>query len=100
LKKIPELDGLRGIAVVLVLIRHIPVSDMQNPIFPGGFLGVSIFFVLSGYLITRLLIEEYDLTQTIQLGKLYARRSIHRASLSAIEGEIQGWPGIIRAISS
>ena len=49
----PGLDGLRAVAVILVLVFH---SDLGW--LPGGFLGVSIFFTLSGFLITSLLVAE------------------------------------------
>ncbi len=49
----PSLDGLRAVAVIAVLLYHLPVSWL-----PGGFLGVDVFFVLSGFLITSLLLEE------------------------------------------
>ncbi len=61
------LDGLRGIAIVGVLGFHAQVLS-------GGHLGVVVFFVLSGYLITRLLLEEHDRNGSIQLGAFYARR--------------------------
>ena len=49
----PELDGLRAVAVASVLLYH-----LGSPISPGGFVGVDVFFVLSGFLITRLIAEE------------------------------------------
>lgn len=56
-RHMPMLDGLRGLAVFLVLIHHwLPESHPLN-IFPNGALGVNIFFVLSGFLITRILLE-------------------------------------------
>src|SRR5690606_35974643 len=51
----PVLDGVRGLAVVLVVCYH-----LELPGFHAGFVGVDIFFVLSGFLITSLLIREYD----------------------------------------
>jgi peptidoglycan/LPS O-acetylase OafA/YrhL len=50
----PEIQGLRAIAILLVVLAHADVSA-----FSGGFVGVDVFFVLSGYLITGLLIREY-----------------------------------------
>lgn len=65
----PALDGLRAIAIALVILFHAKV-----PFFQGGFLGVDIFFVLSGYLITSLLLNEEDQTGQIHIGKFYIRR--------------------------
>ena len=50
----PELDGLRAVAVSAVIVYHLEQSWL-----PGGYLGVDIFFVLSGYLITSLLVIEH-----------------------------------------
>ncbi|WP_353807395.1 acyltransferase family protein [Agromyces sp. SYSU T00194] len=61
------LDGLRGVAVIVVVLFHAGLA-------PGGFLGVDVFFVLSGFLITRLLRNEYDRTGTIRLARFTARR--------------------------
>ena len=65
----PELDGLRGLSILLIYIHH-----LYYPILPGGFLGVDIFFVLSGFLITCLLIEEWDRECSISLKNFYIRR--------------------------
>lgn len=68
-KYIPALDGLRGIAVLLVLGFH-----GNLPGFKGGWIGVDIFFVLSGFLITVLLLEERAITGGIALRSFYMRR--------------------------
>ena len=60
---VPELDGLRGIAILFVMISHV------SPLMPGGFIGADIFFVLSGFLITTLLVQEFDRTGSISLRK-------------------------------
>lgn len=66
------LDGIRGVAVLAVLFQHLTYGQ-----FPGGFLGVELFFVLSGYLITFLLIAEKKGTgSTISLRRFYARRAL------------------------
>ncbi|WP_433073548.1 acyltransferase family protein [Dactylosporangium sp. CA-052675] len=60
----PSLDGLRAVALGGVLLAHgLP------GVLPGGFLGVDLFFVLSGYLITALLLAEHDATGRIRLGR-------------------------------
>ncbi len=66
----PALDGLRAIAVVCVVLFHFNTK----PRLPGGSLGVDLFFALSGFLITTLLIEEWYTTGTISLGRFYVRR--------------------------
>ncbi len=65
----PELDGLRALAVAAVMLFHANVSWAR-----GGFLGVDVFFVLSGFLITRLLLDERELTGRIALLRFYLRR--------------------------
>ena len=54
----PEIDGLRAIAVISVLIYHAKFAYGSGVILAGGFLGVDIFFVISGYLITKILVTE------------------------------------------
>ena len=66
---IPALDGLRTLAVVAVVLYHLNLTWAQ-----GGLLGVTIFFVLSGYLITRLLINEVSKTGRIDLKSFWIRR--------------------------
>ena len=67
--RVSSLDGLRGFAVILVMIFHTFL-----PYTSGGFIGVDIFFVLSGFLITTLLVKEYESKQTINLKNFYIRR--------------------------
>lgn len=64
------LDGLRAIAVLSVIAYH-----LHLPYTTGGFLGVAIFFVISGYLITSLLLFEWEQKQTINLGNFWLRRA-------------------------
>ena len=59
----PEIDGLRFIAVFIVIIYHIRLNLLDTNIFAGGFVGVDIFFVISGYLITSLIIEDVKKNQ-------------------------------------
>ena len=69
INRLPGLDGLRGIAVLAVIIYHAEMSLLV-----GGFLGVDVFFVLSGFLITNLLLEELTRTNTINRANFYLRR--------------------------
>jgi len=66
---VPALDGLRGLAVAAVVVYH-----LSPDLLPGGFLGVSVFFVLSGYLITSLLFREGQGTGRIGLARFWGRR--------------------------
>lgn len=66
---IPALDGLRALAVLGVIAYHMGMAWA-----PGGLLGVTVFFVLSGYLITSLLLIEWDNTGTINLPQFWLRR--------------------------
>lgn len=65
----PELDGLRAVAVLLVVVHH-----ALQPTRFVGFIGVDVFFVLSGYLITTNLLGEYQGTRRLRLGTFYVRR--------------------------
>jgi peptidoglycan/LPS O-acetylase OafA/YrhL len=65
----PALDGLRGIAVLLVVVMH-----ADGRLLPGGYIGVDMFFVLSGFLITALLLDEWSATARLSLHGFYLRR--------------------------
>jgi peptidoglycan/LPS O-acetylase OafA/YrhL len=65
----PEIDGLRAIAVLSVIIYH-----ARDSFLPGGFLGVDIFFIISGYLITSLILKELKLTNKFSFSHFYERR--------------------------
>jgi peptidoglycan/LPS O-acetylase OafA/YrhL len=67
---LPALDGVRAFAVIAVMMFHGGIPHMD-----GGFMGVDAFFVLSGFLITSLLIGEWRQTLTIKLGAFWARRA-------------------------
>jgi len=87
----PALDGLRGVAVLAVMAYHVGLIR-------GGYLGVDAFFVLSGFLITALLVEERRRTGMIHLGKFYARRALRllpalvtMLALGCLAGAVLGW---------
>lgn len=65
----PDIDGLRAIAILAVVFYH-----AGFPGFPGGYVGVDVFFVISGFLITRLLFDEASSTGRVSLAAFYARR--------------------------
>ena len=65
----PALDGLRTVAVYLVVLFHSELTWMR-----GGFIGVDLFFVLSGFLVTNVMLAEHRTTGAIQLRRFYARR--------------------------
>ncbi|WP_241986650.1 acyltransferase family protein [Cryobacterium fucosi] len=70
-KRLAGLDGLRGIAVTLVVVYHFFPAAL-----PGGFVGVDVFFVISGFLITRLLLAEHRRTGRFALGRFWQRRAL------------------------
>jgi peptidoglycan/LPS O-acetylase OafA/YrhL len=70
-KYIPSFDGVRGIAVILVILLHVSYG-----FFKGGWIGVDLFFMLSGYLITSLLYSEYSSTGRISFKNFYIRRAL------------------------
>ena len=67
----PDIEGLRGVAILLVVLFHARV-----PAFAGGFVGVDVFFVLSGYFITALLVREREATGDVSLEAFYGRRAL------------------------
>lgn len=69
LRHVGALDGLRGLAVLAVLVYHLDEGWL-----PGGFLGVSLFFTLSGFLITNLLLNEWEANRRVGLGNFWSRR--------------------------
>ena len=75
----PDIEGLRGIAVLIVVLFHCGI-----PGFSGGFVGVDVFFVLSGYLITGLLVAEIQKTSKLSLLQFYARRARRLLPASAL----------------
>ena len=66
----PGVDGIRAVAVAAVVTYHIGASWL-----PGGFLGVDVFLVISGYLITSLLLNEYRKRRSLNVGRFWVRRA-------------------------
>ena len=82
-----DVEGLRAVAVLLVVLAH-----LQIPGFRGGFIGVDVFFVLSGYLITSLLAAEYGSRGSVSIRGFYGRRArrILPAALTVIAAVVAG----------
>ena len=80
--RIPSLDGLRAISITIVILRHLYTQDYLDssfryiPILFDGQLGVNIFFIISGFIITSILIQEEKFKGFISLKKFYFRRAI------------------------
>lgn len=70
-----DIDGLRTLAVVPVVIYHLRIPFGDSYVLPGGFLGVDIFFVLSGFLITKIILDEITRTGRFSIGNFYVRRA-------------------------
>jgi peptidoglycan/LPS O-acetylase OafA/YrhL len=70
----PDIDGLRAIAVVAVILYHAQITIFGSQPFKGGFIGVDIFFVISGYLITLIILKELDTTGKFSFKHFYERR--------------------------
>jgi peptidoglycan/LPS O-acetylase OafA/YrhL len=70
----PDIEGLRGVAVSLVVLFHAGLLSKASTQLTGGFIGVDLFFVVSGFLITGLLIRERERTGRIGFSRFYARR--------------------------
>ena len=86
----PALDGIRAVAVLAVFAYHLDVPWLR-----GGFLGVDGFFVLSGYLITGLLLDEHAATGRIDLGRFWTRRARRLLpALFVVVGVVAIWTSI------
>ena len=66
----PDIQGMRALAVGLVILAHVHLVG-----FEGGFVGVDVFFVISGFLITQLLLREVEKTGTVSISQFYVRRA-------------------------
>jgi peptidoglycan/LPS O-acetylase OafA/YrhL len=105
-RDIPSLDGLRAISIALVLLSHLggtagfPASHQTMSFFALGTLGVQVFFVISGFLITTLLLRELDETGSVSLRRFYFRRTLrifppYYAFLAAIAiAAVLGWVSV------
>lgn len=80
---IAPFDGLRAIAVVAVLAHHAHIPRLD-----GGFLGVDLFFVLSGFLITALLVQERDRNGRIDFRRFYMRRGLRLFPALLVSGAV------------
>lgn len=87
--RVLPLDGLRTLAIIGVVLYHLHVQG-----FGGGFVGVNVFFVLSGYLITSLLLKEQMQTGTIRLGRFWVRRvlRLYPTLLAVVLVAVALWP--------
>ena len=70
-----EVDGLRAIAVISVLLYHAEFMSFGRDWFSGGYIGVDIFFVISGYLISKIILVELEQTNRFKLLNFYERRA-------------------------
>lgn len=87
----PALDGVRGIAILAVMLGH---GGFDLGV--GGLFGVDVFFALSGFLITVLLLEEWERTGTISLGRFYARRAFRLLpALAVMIGVYAAWVALV-----
>jgi peptidoglycan/LPS O-acetylase OafA/YrhL len=99
---LPELDGLRAFAVGLVLLSH-----LSHSLLPNGLIGVDIFFVLSGFLITGILLREREATNRIRFGAFYMRRLLRLTpaltlvvAVTLAVGMVLGEPGPYKLVSA
>jgi peptidoglycan/LPS O-acetylase OafA/YrhL len=109
-RHIPTLDGLRAVAILMVIASHAHLSEAGwYPVVADGYVGVLIFFALSGFLITTHLIWEYDSLGRVSLRDFYIRRAfrilppalLYLAALAALARAgliVCGWPSIRAAL--
>lgn len=73
-QRLPAIDGLRGLAVLAVLLFHAESLSGGPLRVPGGFLGVSVFFTISGFVVARMVLSEHEATNSVDLTRFAARR--------------------------
>ena len=71
----PEIDGLRALAVISVILYHLELNFADQNLFTGGFIGVDIFFVISGYLITSIIMKDITSNKNFSFLNFYERRA-------------------------
>ncbi len=87
---LPGLDGLRAIAVLAVIAYHVQIGWA-----PGGLLGVGVFFTLSGYLITDLLLGQWDAASSLRLGDFWLRRARRLLpAMFVMMAVVAGWTAV------
>jgi peptidoglycan/LPS O-acetylase OafA/YrhL len=109
MQRTPSLDGLRALSIALVLVAHSGPASPRHRLFwnvvGNGDLGVSIFFLISGFLITSLLLQEHEKTGSISLKHFYLRRAFRilppfyvflfvlllLRGLAALDLNLEGW---------
>ncbi len=80
----PALDGLRAIAVIAVVLYHGGATSSLSGVAPGGFIGVSVFFTLSGFLVTGLLLRQLDSPGPLRMARFWTRRLKRLAPASLV----------------
>jgi peptidoglycan/LPS O-acetylase OafA/YrhL len=85
-----SLDGLRAVAVALVVLFHAGATSGRPGLFPGGFVGVSVFFTISGFLVTSILLRESAAVGSVDFGRFWARRikRLWPASLAVVAAAV------------
>lgn len=79
----PDIEGLRAVAVIAVVLYHAGIPGVT-----GGYVGVDVFFVISGFLITGLLFREVSATNTVALGRFFAARARRLLPAAAVVGVV------------
>ena len=70
----PDIDALRGVSIIFVVLYHAKFKILGSELFSGGFIGVDIFFIITGFLITKILLNEFEEKKIINIVDFYKRR--------------------------